>query len=175
MCVHAWLCMRVSVVKQQGVGISEPQRVKQPQPQDPVLFGRGVECEGGKEFLGERGWGNNKVPPPLPPTPCWLFVWTNRLSRSKHCGWNTDVRSSSLCATFPKRVNWLRQRSVGLRTHSHPSPVPPSVGRRRRGWARTRRQVSSESQIKKLQRYGGGFRRHPPAALGGCLNWVFRN
>lgn len=76
----------------------------------------------------ERGsWGgNNEVSPP--PTPCWLFVWTNRLSRSTHCGWNTDVRPSSLCATFPKRVNWLRLRFVRLRTHSHPPPFLPRWG-----------------------------------------------
>lgn len=121
-CLCVYVCVRgracVSVVNQQDVGISEPRRVKQPQPQDPMLFGRGAE-------RGSWG-GNNGVSPP--PTPCWLFVWTNRLSRSTHCGWNTDVRPSSLCATFPKRVNWLRQRFVRLRTHSHPPPFLPPWG-----------------------------------------------
>lgn len=122
--VYACACACVSVVNQQGVGISEPRRVKQPQPQDPELFGRWVECEDGKGDLG--GVIMRSLPRLPPPTPCWLFVWTDRLSRSTHRGWNTDVRPSSLCATFPKRVNWLRRRFVRLRAHTHPPPsLPP--------------------------------------------------
>lgn len=60
--------------------LQQRQRAK-PQPR-PGVCGQ-MECE----LRVRKKRGSNNEASPL----CWLFVWTDRLSHSTSCGWNTNV------------------------------------------------------------------------------------
>lgn len=62
--------------------ISKLQRRQRARPQPwPGVYGQ-MECE----LWVRKKRGSNNEASPL----CWLFVWTDRLSHSTSCGWNTN-------------------------------------------------------------------------------------